>query len=389
MGGTGYFGVLSIMWILYPLLLRKINTREEAIKVAIIVICCSYIAYGIIREIAIVNADSRLLNWGWYINRGVYSFSLGSVLYFIYSSSISQSERNKTETTGNRLTRISLYCALAFICFEAYSVGNQLDGLLFTIVWSCIISLARFEKTKLIDNKVWSFFGKYITELFVSHIVLFYTLVQNHHLLNADITGFFILLFASIILAPILYHVVTKPCARIKGVLKTKSSLSIVVLFVCTSSLIACGYSCAESDMLSNDIQNDFEHYFESNNTERKVLKVGREQEYLTISSAVNMATDGDTILVYPGEYNESIRMSDRDLKIIGLDRDRCIISYDNGDYSRPPIEMTKGLLMNITIHAYHCENPKEEKSYAFHCDFQGRGIVGGGAPVCERFIYK
>lgn len=77
---------------------------------------------------------------------------------------------------------------------------------------------------------------------------------------------------------------------------------------------------------------------------------VGSDFDYQTIQSAVDAAPDGSTILVMPGEYQESLHLWNRKLHIKGFSRDSVIVKYSSGDYSNPPFELAKGIVEDITI---------------------------------------
>ena len=49
--------------------------------------------------------------------------------------------------------------------------------------------------------------------------------------------------------------------------------------------------------------------------------------DYTTIQAAVNAATAGMTVLVYPGTYAEQVSVEKSDISIVGVDREKCIIS--------------------------------------------------------------
>lgn len=82
------------------------------------------------------------------------------------------------------------------------------------------------------------------------------------------------------------------------------------------------------------------------------VLPVGSGQKYTTIQAAVNAASDGDTIFIYPGTYNEAVDVNStgKNLRLIGYSRDSVILQYSGGDYYYPPLEMSKGFVANMTI---------------------------------------
>lgn len=71
---------------------------------------------------------------------------------------------------------------------------------------------------------------------------------------------------------------------------------------------------------------------------------------YTTIADAVNGTNDGDTILVYPGIYEESVHAFDKERHIIGVCRETCILTNGTGAYATPPLEMSIGSIENMTI---------------------------------------
>lgn len=121
-----------------------------------------------------------------------------------------------------------------------------------------------------------------------------------------------------------------------------------------------------------------------------RIRTVGINQQYQTIQAAVEAASDGDVIIVFPGTYHEAVTLPRKVLTIMGTSRDDCVLEYENGDYDNPPLEMVKGVLKDLTIHAISqaVQNPTYGKAYALHCDFQTWGITGGTL-YCEnvRFI--
>ncbi len=83
------------------------------------------------------------------------------------------------------------------------------------------------------------------------------------------------------------------------------------------------------------------------------VSKDGKNGAYKTISEAVSEAADGDIIVIYPGEYNESLDIRDKDIILLGLDKDTCIIKYDTSVYSKPVLNGAAGLFCNLTFYGY------------------------------------
>ncbi len=92
---------------------------------------------------------------------------------------------------------------------------------------------------------------------------------------------------------------------------------------------------------------------------------------YRTIQEAVDAAGNMDTIIILPGTYREPVDTYGKVLYIEGTDRDACILCWSAYDYDAPPLEMARGSLKNMTVHAMaDGEEGTYGKSYAMHVDF-------------------
>ena len=102
------------------------------------------------------------------------------------------------------------------------------------------------------------------------------------------------------------------------------------------------------------------------------VLHVGIDMPFDTIQSAVDSASDNDVIYVHNGTYHETVDCKTKFLSIIGESKHGCIIEYENGNYDLPPIEMSKGVLKNFTIHAIaqSQQSGAKAKAYCLHIDW-------------------
>ncbi len=97
---------------------------------------------------------------------------------------------------------------------------------------------------------------------------------------------------------------------------------------------------------------------------------------YMSIAQAVTAAEDGDTILVYPGVYEEVVKTYGKDIHIVGVCRETCILTNGYGDYARCPLVMYRGSVENMTVIAdtYNSEitDPTTEQvrtAYAVHIE--------------------
>ena len=101
------------------------------------------------------------------------------------------------------------------------------------------------------------------------------------------------------------------------------------------------------------------------------VLSVGPGQRYATITEAVLAAKNGDSILVYPGIYLETVDCRTKELSIIGTDRNNCILCYSDDFYNFPPLQMAAGKLENLTVRVMKHIMPEDvtPKAYCMHVD--------------------
>lgn len=80
------------------------------------------------------------------------------------------------------------------------------------------------------------------------------------------------------------------------------------------------------------------------------ILYVGSKQKYETIQSAVDAAYNGDTILVYPGVYQEQVNALGKEVHIIGMNKNSCILIDSSANYYTPPLWMNIGSIENMTV---------------------------------------
>ena len=73
--------------------------------------------------------------------------------------------------------------------------------------------------------------------------------------------------------------------------------------------------------------------------------------DFTSIQEAANHAKDGDTLLIYPGIYTENVEIMNKNIHIIGFDRNSCIIQYDTVSYHKVPLTIAAGTVSNLTIY--------------------------------------
>lgn len=118
------------------------------------------------------------------------------------------------------------------------------------------------------------------------------------------------------------------------------------------------------------------------------IITVGENMDYDEIQYAIeSVQNDFATIIVYPRarpysrfslmrslnkNYPWSGISTVRNISIIGIDKSKCIIQDDSGDYNTPPAEIaTNGIIKNLTFIATHdsSDDTQTTGSYAVHVD--------------------
>lgn len=98
-------------------------------------------------------------------------------------------------------------------------------------------------------------------------------------------------------------------------------------------------------------------------------VKADGSGDYTTISDAVSNASDDDIIIVYPATYNETVKAYNKRVHIIGVNRASCILQHSGLNYANPPLEMAKGSVRNLTIHATNTGEAGDYPAYCVHID--------------------
>ena len=105
---------------------------------------------------------------------------------------------------------------------------------------------------------------------------------------------------------------------------------------------------------------------------DKSVICVGPNKEYTTIQAAVDAASDGDTIIIDTGVYNEAVDMVGKNLHLIGAGRDATIVTYSGDDYYYPPLEAARGLIENMSFITTATQKASGaiDTAYCVHIDY-------------------
>ena len=104
-----------------------------------------------------------------------------------------------------------------------------------------------------------------------------------------------------------------------------------------------------------------------------KVLLVP--QQFPAIQSAVDAAVNGDTILISPGDYCESVDMQYKNICLSGSGGSQTKIIWDGSDYMHPVIDhIAAGTIQFLTIYSHSMNDedgtkPRFAPAYCVHID--------------------
>lgn len=98
--------------------------------------------------------------------------------------------------------------------------------------------------------------------------------------------------------------------------------------------------------------------------------------DFATIQEGVDYAQDGDTLLIYPGTYTEEVQVMNKEINIVGVDRDLCILRYDTTFYRKVPLTIAIGKVENLTIYGMNSgeeqQGPTEEEIALINAELVG-----------------
>lgn len=133
------------------------------------------------------------------------------------------------------------------------------------------------------------------------------------------------------------------------------------------------GVKNAKNTLLSNDIKVLNSYYTVDKHS----------GDFKTISEAVSNLNDGATILIN-GMFEESVNLLSRKLHLVGVNKFTCGIVTNDGDYNKPPVNMSAGsTLKNLTIIADNGSPNFTTPAYAIHHDWDN----GGGESIIDDCI--
>lgn len=171
-GGSGYIAVLSLMWLLYLCILKGMKNFGSALTIGVVYTSIGFLMYRILFILNGVVYQMPISTWEpwlWYIYRGIYSYSLGGMLYFATKEGVMDKVPNGA--------KILCSAICSFVIIERIlEVGSLQNGLIFAILSTILIALNINKGSK--GLRVLPLIGKHSMEIFVSHILSKYILVD-------------------------------------------------------------------------------------------------------------------------------------------------------------------------------------------------------------------
>lgn len=82
--------------------------------------------------------------------------------------------------------------------------------------------------------------------------------------------------------------------------------------------------------------------------------------DFSSIQEGVDAVESDDTLLIYPGVYNEAVEIFDKTVNLIGTDREACVLQYESTEYNKVPLTFGAGVVANMTIYGYHTGEEKQ-----------------------------
>lgn len=78
--------------------------------------------------------------------------------------------------------------------------------------------------------------------------------------------------------------------------------------------------------------------------------------DFMTIQEGVDAVEFGDTLLIYPGIYEENVEIHNKTVNLLGTDKESCILQYESIQYNAIPLTFGAGYVANLTIYGYQGE---------------------------------
>lgn len=200
--GSGYLGILMIMWILSGAVNSFVRNKEQAFVTTVV----SYVVtWSISRHLVLYSTvalnQPYIIDWFNYLARGINSFSLGILLYYIL----------KEEYEFNRgLVWLVSLASIFYIGVGMYS--NQISSEVFLIFVAIIIIVNYKKGIWIIDNVIFRTIGYFSFEIYITHVFLYNIL---GYFMERELKMFVFMLVFTIFNSLLFHYALCKPVSKI------------------------------------------------------------------------------------------------------------------------------------------------------------------------------
>ncbi len=105
-----------------------------------------------------------------------------------------------------------------------------------------------------------------------------------------------------------------------------------------------------------------------------KIVDSKGQGDYKNVVDAVANESPGTVIIILPGTYEGTIEAFKKNIILVGVDRETCLLKSYDGRYEKPVINGSCGFFTNLTLHSEYVKGVSNEigtasGAYAFHCE--------------------
>ncbi len=124
------------------------------------------------------------------------------------------------------------------------------------------------------------------------------------------------------------------------------------ILSAAKGALVELPEKCAfvTLSMARSEIRNSF--FVQDDFNDTFVVAKNRNTRFATVKAAVAAIGERGTVIVMPGTYTGNVQAWGKNVNLIGVDRETCILENHSSSYSAPPLEISAGIVKNVTIKA-------------------------------------
>lgn len=72
--------------------------------------------------------------------------------------------------------------------------------------------------------------------------------------------------------------------------------------------------------------------------------------DFVSIQEGVDSVESGDTLLIYPGTYEENVIIENKTVNLLGLSKEHCILTANTDNYHNIPLTIAAGRVYGLTI---------------------------------------